>query len=490
MTPFSAADVADDDLIVAGYGIADDGGPTVEADLVLPSAKDPTKVARAIIDARYREDGHLLLRHWRGAFLRWESTHWAELEADGLRSDVYKTLESAVWLDAKGEEQPWEPSRRKVTDVLDAVKAITFLRETVEPPSWLKAVGAPPARELIAARNGLLHVPTRRLLPHNPALFNRVAVPFDFDQAAPKPARWLSFLGEVWPDEPDAISALQEFAGYILGGSTNLQKALLVVGPTRGGKGVIARVLTALVGRQNVAAPTLASLAQNFGLAPLVGKSLAVVSDARLGSAAGTNVVVERLLSISGEDTLTIDRKFRETWTGQLGTRLFIISNELPRFGDSSRAIARRFLVLTTRHSWLGRENPRLTDQLLTELPGILNWALDGLERLGRAGRFTQPASSQEAITLLEDLASPTSAFVRERCHVDPHAEVLVEELFDAWKRWCEGQGIDRPGTIQAFGRDLRAVAPSVQVARQQEAGSRRRFYAGIALIRAGEVPQ
>ena len=54
------------------------------------------------------------------------------------------------------------------------------------------------------------------------------------------------------------------------------------------------------------------------------------------------------------------------------------------RFGDASGAIAGRFLVLTLRNSWLGREDPALTDALLTELPGILGWVLDGLDRLIR----------------------------------------------------------------------------------------------------------
>jgi putative DNA primase/helicase len=191
--------------------------------------------------------------------------------------------------------------------------------------------------------------------------------------------------------------------GYVLWGRTDLHKILLLIGPTRVGKGVIARILAALVGRGNDAGPTLAGLATNFGLAPLVGKPLALVSDARLG---GRNVhqVVERLLSISGEDLLTIDRKYREPWTGKLTARFLIISNELPNFGDASGAIARRFLVLTLTRSWLGREDPDLTTALLCELPGILRWSLDGLDVLTPQGRSTQPQSSADAMTALQDI--------------------------------------------------------------------------------------
>ena len=75
---------------------------------------------------------------------------------------------------------------------------------------------------------------------------------------------------------------LQEYIGYILSGRTDMQKMLLLIGPTRSGKGTIARMLAALVGRGHVVGPTLASLGTNFGLSPLLGRPLAVVSDARL----------------------------------------------------------------------------------------------------------------------------------------------------------------------------------------------------------------
>ena len=119
--------------------------------------------------------------------------------------------------------------------------------------------------------------------------------------------------------------------GYILGGDTSQQKIPLFVGPKRAGKGTIARVLTGLLGAHNVAAPTLASLSTNFGLSPLIGKPLALISDARLSGRSDSSVVVERLLSISGEDSLTIDRKYLDQWTGRLPTRLALMTNELPQ---------------------------------------------------------------------------------------------------------------------------------------------------------------
>jgi putative DNA primase/helicase len=138
-----------------------------------------------------------------------------------------------------------------------------------------------------------------------------------------KPAKWLAFLGELWPDEPDAVKVLGEWFGYIISGRLDLHKILLMVGPTRGGKGVITRILTALIGMRNVCGPTLRSLGGEFGLAPLLGKPLAIVSDTRSeDSSKVPGVVVEHLLSISGEDTLTVNRKYRDQRSGKLHVRL------------------------------------------------------------------------------------------------------------------------------------------------------------------------
>ena len=163
------------------------------------------------------------------------------------------------------------------------------------------------SREVLAFSHSLIDLPSlvtnqNYSLPATPRFLTTVSVPYEFDFDAPPPHLWLDFLGCLWPDDAGSIALLQEWMGYCLTVDTRLQKILLVVGPRRSGKGTIARVLRQLVGEGNVVAPTLASLGKDFGLWPLLDKSVAIISDARLGKRTDTSVVVERLLSISGED--------------------------------------------------------------------------------------------------------------------------------------------------------------------------------------------
>ena len=198
---------------------------------------------------------------------------------------------------------------------------------------------------------------------------------------------------------------------------------------------------------------------------PLIGKPLAIISDARLGEGTNRSVAVERLLSISGEDSITVDRKYRDPWTGKLPSRFVILTNELPDFTDSSGALASRFVLLTLNNSFYGKENPRLTDQLLAEASGIFNWALDGLDRLEERGHFIQPESAREALSQLEDMSSPIGAFIRDLCDVGPSFEVEKRPIQDLGGL-VPGRGPPLPRDEGGLRTDLRAAVPGLETKR------------------------
>jgi putative DNA primase/helicase len=461
---------------------------------IYPSPDAPLDVARKLYKAfRTATDLRTLVCH-RGDWMRWRGQQWDEWDTAHLRSTMYKELGGADYMRPireKGvtvdyERTPWNPNRNKVANVMEAMAAVGHLSNTIDAPAWIgEHATDSPAAQVISCTNGLLSLSTRKLTEHTPAFYNTVSVTFAYQADAPKPTAWLKFLASVWPDDPASIALLQEWVGYILSGSTGMQKILFGVGPTRCGKGTIARMLRKLIGPGNITGPTMASLGTNFGLAPLMGKPLAIVPDARINGPAHT--IVERLLSISGEDVLTIDRKFKDPWSGKLPSRVMVLSNEIPRFTDASGAIANRMLVLQMRNSFLGREDRTLDQRIAEELPGILNWALEGLDRLTSTGKFTVPAASSEATTMLMDLASPVSAFVRDCCARGTGLRVERDRLYGAWKAWCEDNGHEA-GAKATFGRNLSAVVPDLGTAKPRINGIQVRCYTSIGLYPASPV--
>jgi putative DNA primase/helicase len=475
-------------MIVATENPAADGRAARYPTRVSPilNRGDPLPSARALILDRYMEHGVRVLRHYRGAFYRWTGACYQEIDRDAVNAAIWRFLGGALHKTDDG-LKPFQPTRARVGDVFDALKAASNLPAHVEAPTWLSGgEDMPAAQEFLAVRNGLLHLPSRNLYPPTPTYFGLNSADVDYDPKAPEPAEWLRFLGQIWGDDRQSIETLQDLFGYLLSPDTSQQKIALIVGPKRSGKGTIAGVLTGLLGHSSVAAPTLASLATNFGLAPLIGKALAIIGDARLGARADQAAISERLLSISGEDALTIDRKFLPAWTGRLGLRFLIMTNELPRLADASGALASRFVVLTMHNSFFGREDRGLRNRLLGELPGILNWALAGYARMRKRGYFLQPESAADAIAELEALGSPIATFIKERCTVLPGRQCLPELLFSEWRNWCEANGRKEPGTVQSFGRDLRAAVPGLKIVQPRTDGGRMRMYEGIAIARQG----
>jgi putative DNA primase/helicase len=415
----------------------------------------PQVTATLFIAQAYRDTSSaLMLYHHAGEFYRYQPAHaFRRYEEATVRAELL------AWLCRQRTEKggAFGVTSGRMNDILNAMRAICHLPASDRAPRWLDGREDDPFDYLPCA-NGLLSLSKRALVPMTPRLFTLSGVTFNYEAQAPTPMRWLRLLHELLPEDMESQDAIQEWIGYLLTSHTHFQKMLLLVGPARSGKGTIGRVIQRLLGAERVCAPTLSGLAMPFGSAVLIDKSVALIADARLSGRADSSILTERLLSISGEDPQTIQRKFLTDWNGPVPVRFMLMTNELPRIEDASGALASRFLLLVLRESFLGREDHGLFEALIPELPGILNWALDGWARLSARGRFVQPSTSALVLQEFKDLGSPIAAFLRDR--TVRRGLIPKRALYDLWKVWCKDTGRDHPGTTQNFGRQLRAAVP------------------------------
>lgn len=407
------------------------------------------------------------LIRWRSEWWRWNGAHWSSYEGEALRRWIYKTAANTKD-DANGIE--------------DALRAQLLLAREHEQPRWLGA-GEVPKGLFTGCRNGILELNTRALRPADPAFFNGFSVACDWDPNVEAPTRWLEFLDQIFDGQADQIQLLQEWFGYVLSGRIDLQKGVLFLGPTRSGKGTVVHVLRELIGAVSVTNPTFDSLSGDFGLAPLIGKRLAVVGDARLGNRAN-HAALQVLLSVIGRDNPTINRKGKEHHDGDSQVLFMVLSNEMPSFDDSSGAIVSRFEFLETQQSFKGREDTHLLDKLMRELPGILKWALDGYDRISVPDtKLTQPTSTAEAKAEMEERVSPLREWVRQRCVIEAGARTEVGDLYDSYAAWhSEGDGfrMDR----RAFSKSLLATEPGLKRMKSGNA----RYLAGVRVLKEKEI--
>jgi putative DNA primase/helicase len=482
------------------------------------ASNDPHRLARLYIDQHCSHPAGTTIVYHNGEFHRWDLAYRPVLEKE-VRASIGKAAKAEFdrinlrALEKHGRAKKdraekekadgvtetgklAEPPRvEKVTNSLVgnvtlALSGLTMIDGRTTSPAWLDGEHEWPASEILPTQNALLHLPSyvagleKHSEPPTPKFFSPYAIDYGFDAQAPEPRLWLDFLNQVWPDDPESISALQEWFGYHLTPDVSQQKIGTLIGPRRCGKGTIIRVQTAMIGEANVCNPTLSGLGLQFGQAVLIGKLAAIITDARLSGRSDIAQVVESLLSISGEDSKTIHRKNQADWNGKLAAKFTIISNETPRLTDSSGALAGRMIMFRLTRSFYGKEDPKLFGKLLPEMPGILLWAIEGWKRLNERGYFIQPESGKTLVREMEELSSPVGRFVKDHCDVGPGLTVDCKRLFAAWRDHCREINREAVGDEPSFGRNLRSVLPDLSTKQERIPGTndRPRVYVGIDL--------
>ena len=354
-------------------------------------------------------------------------------------------------------------------------------------------------RNIITFSNGLMDVDQpSNLIPHSPNWCSTVCLPFAYDPSAKCPI-WEKFLSEIFEGDHERISLIQEFFGYCLSSDTSLQKAMILVGKPRSGKGTIQRVLGAVVGSENSTGYSLERLATEFGPSALVNKSVALVGEVELSANPQRAKIVEVLKSIVGEDSISINTKYESKFPSlRLPTRFVIASNSVPRLLDASGALAHRFLFVPFEMSFVGREDIHLEEKLLKELPGIANWALLGLKRLRLAGgKFTVGDGHKRLASQYAADTSPIMAWIRSEMVVHRRAdpgdlppECLTKEFvsigktdaYESYCDWCDCHDVE-PASVRWFGRDLKTLLPKIKEGRESTSdGFREHVYRGIGI--------
>jgi hypothetical protein len=141
--------------------------------------KAPLDNARRLVGLQYwnKKEGCLSLQYWQGQFWEWCGTHWRALDGDTVRSRMYGFLDGAEKEIKRNYFVRFEPDAADVSRTVDALKAAVNFEPENEMPGWLG--GEAPVgnlRELIACKNGLLYVPTRRLFGHTPKFWSPMSL--------------------------------------------------------------------------------------------------------------------------------------------------------------------------------------------------------------------------------------------------------------------------------------------------------------------------
>lgn len=318
-------------------------------------------------------------------------------------------------------------------------------------PEWKSA----PERDtsgLIVFENGVLDILTNEWFDHTPLLRARNMMPYSYDHAAKCP-EWDSFLANLWGGskyEP-LIGLLQMWFGYMLTDDQSQQKMGIFIGKPRSGKGTIMRVMEDMLGEHNCASPSLDSLTKDAMLHNMSTKMAAIFNDVADPSPGARNAIVGALKRIVGEDSLSFDRKFKSAQQMRFKCRVNMTCNAIPNLSESSTAMLDRGLFFYTPNSYAGKEDLELGDRLKAEMPGIINWAIAGLQRLREVKKLRNDPCMDGRIRVFRMVTSPLEVFTEDQLIMREDAYSPIKDVFTRYRTWAfhnDGGGIKSLGTF------------------------------------------
>jgi P4 family phage/plasmid primase-like protien len=472
----------------------------------LKEIDDPYRLARLYVKENCTVDGELTLRYWKEQWWRWsEGSYrllgteellaklWAHIEDEFQRANIKQLKDPSAMLTQGQLRRGRAPTAQKVNNALvnnvrGALASLCLVSGDVEQPTWLlnEGQGGSEQHSYVGMKNGLLRLDDllegekEVLEAHSPAWFSRVCMPYEFDPDADCP-KWKAFLERNLEGDQERIALLQEWFGYCLAADTSQQKFLMLQGEGSNGKSVVCAALTAVLGDGNVSHVPLENYGERFALAGTLGKLANIASE--VGEI--DKVAEGQLKQFTSGDRMTFDRKGIQPVEAMPTARLVLATNNLPRFSDRSGGIWRRLLLLPFQVEIQPCERVPGMDKPAWwvgsgELPGIFNWAVEGLRRLNKQGRFTEAKLSQEALEQHRFDCNPARTFLRDRCQEVPERQVAVQTLYREYRDWCTTNGYQPLGS-SAFGREVSRTYPKVKRARVGGGGARGYVYAGLS---------
>lgn len=376
--------------------------------------------------------------------------------------------------------------RELVAATEQSIQAATQLPGTTQFNTWL---ANPRDASYLAVANGLLELRTRALIPHTPDYFTLTALPVPHDPAATCP-RWDAYMRDVTEADDSKAAVLQEVAGACLDAHGPHKFFALLTGGGDNGKTVYLNVVGFVLGERNVSAVAMDKLSKRFGTFPLLDKLANIDADAQFHESKDEGV----LRSLTGGDMVEFEQKGRDAIFGRNTAKLLFGCNTPPTFSDKTNAVWNRLAMVP--FTWTvpaDRKDPAMKTEphWRAELPGVLNWMLEGLRRLHTNNRLTHSPACEAAKQQHRTDSNPAREFLLGHYEYtgSDKDRVSMPELYNSYTAWCSNDNIRMPLRKKTFNDEVKRLFPKIGDARPAKLNGRpERCWHGLRDVTAGET--
>lgn len=397
-----------------------------------------------------------------GSVYVWKDTRWVEMEEAFIRGFAQDNFKPA-------------PNNAQVGEFVALIRRTNLRKEDWFVESTI---------DMLNLSNGVLHLDTMELEPHDPKYGFRYCLDHGLDKNATCP-RFDKFMVEITLGRKELQDVLMEYAAYAFAGMPyKWHKALMLTGEGSNGKSTWLSVLKKLAGTEAFSSLMLNELKEEYKRAVLMNKLFNVAEETPVRSLEDTSYF--KILSAGGTYTAREIYKKPVTVTSNR-TKLIMACNELPDLNDFSDGLARRLIIVPFEASFRGEAaDPHLETTLESELPGILNRVIEAYQRLIAQNGFTQSEIVREAIDQYRTLQNSVASWFTENVEVDSKLNTFEQapwfetstKLYQAYAEFCKSLSA-RPVTQTKFAIELRRIT-GIQATKKKVDGRSIRVFEGV----------
>ena len=387
-----------------------------------------------------------------GAWYIWNGRFWGR---DVSGRIVHLMREVLVKIQDEARQQPtaerrdslmrWSLASASVARMYAAPKLASTLPSLLVPADQLDV-----NPYLLNVSNGTVNLETGGLQPHNPNDFITKIAPVRFDANAEHPL-WDAYLDLVQPDL-DTRAYIQRACGYSISGSNIEQVFFILHGPKFNGKTTFLNTMRNLLGDYvSSADPSTFMRNHNQSIrsdqARLQGSRLVLTSEGEESD----KLAEAYIKRVTGGDAIVARALYSKEVEHIATYKIWMITNHLPRVNALDEALWRRLRLLPFPVIIPAEKQVKNYENILKEeLPGILNWFIQGHKMWREEGLGAPSFKMTEAATAYQALSDSVGRFVIDECALSPTSEIGAGMLYTLYKSWCDTNN-ERPLSGAAF---------------------------------------
>lgn len=385
----------------------------------------------------------------------WLGTHWEPDktgEAMRLAKQTVRSIHDEAERIQDEEKRAAIEAHAFKSEGAERIRAIVDLAKT-EPEISLREDQLDRDLWLFNVQNGTIDLQTNKLLKHKKFDYITKLSPVEFNRKARAP-RWLGFLEDIFAGDRALIGFIRRAVGYTLTGDVREHCLFFCHGRGRNGKSTFLETIRELMSDYSVQADfaTFQST-RNDGprhdLARMRGSRMVSAIEAHAERSFDATV----LKQMTGGDTVTARNLYESSFEFRPQFKLWLAANHLPLVHEQTEAFwSRIFMIPFTVVIPAHKRKKNLGRQLVKELPGILNWALEGCEEWRKNGLMA-PDTVRKAIDDYKEEYDVLSEYMKERCRLNEKEWTTRSALYQSFADWWMETRGRNPLSHTAFNR-------------------------------------